>query len=580
MPRILAIGLDGFEETYGSRLLAEGALPELAAMRDRGALVLLDHGPAQRTGLAWEHFWSGLSPEAGNRHAAVEFDPTQYLAWQEGARFEPFFAGHSERVVIFDAPYADLDHAPEVRGVVAWGSHDPGITGGRLGRPDGIVDEINARFGPYPATEWTYATPWASPEACTEMGTQLAAGVDARREAAGWLLSERLPDWDLAIVVVAELHSAVEGLWHGIDPEHPLHHHRSAPAAGESLRSVHIAADRLVGDLTRQLEPDVVVVFTMGGMGPNESDLQSMVLLPELMHRWSSGGPALVVPDAWSADPSCIPNMNEGPTEWDREWFQERSGRGAKAIRGLMRFAAEHLPQPLVRAVRNLRRRNAPHARSRPGFLSLGWQPASWYRHRWSKMAAFAIPSYYDGRIRINLRGREAHGIVDPADYDSLCEEVTAMLQQCTDPRTGRPSVAFVERPGATDPLAIGSSGCDIAVIWNGAANAISHPEFGLIGPVPFRRTGGHTGRHGSLLLVTEGVRVGDVGIASAFDVAPTLLTLLGGEVSPRGALAGGAVPGEAPGVSRTISGRSLLPRLMADGQKMAPGVGLEPTTL
>ena len=66
MTKVLAIGLDGFEESYGSQLLAEGVLPELAALREQGALVLLDHGPAQRTGLAWEHFWSGLSPEAAN----------------------------------------------------------------------------------------------------------------------------------------------------------------------------------------------------------------------------------------------------------------------------------------------------------------------------------------------------------------------------------------------------------------------------------------------------------------------------------------------------------------------------------
>ncbi len=557
MTKVLAIGLDGFEESYGSQLLAEGVLPELAALREQGALVLLDHGPAQRTGLAWEHFWSGLSPEAANRYAAVEFDPTRYLTWQEGARFDPFFEHHAERVVVFDAPYADLDRAPGVRGVVAWGAHDPGITEGTLARPASLASELNAKFGPYPATEWTYATPWASPQACTTMGKQLVAGVDARRDAASWLLSERLPDWDLAIVVVAELHSAIEGLWHGVDPNHPLHQHRSAPAAEEALRAVHIAADRLVGDLTRRLEFDIVVVFTMGGMGPNESDVQSMVLLPELMYRWSSGGPALVVPDDWAADPSCGPSMNEGSIEWDRDWFQERSGPTAKASRRVMRFAAERLPQPFVRAVRNLRRRNAPHARSRPGYGSLGWQPATWYRHRWSTMPAFAIPSFYDGRIRINLRGREAHGIVDPADYESVCDALTTMLKQCINPRTGGPSVVEIERPGASDPFAIGSSGCDLVCIWNGTANAIVHPTYGLVGPVPFRRTGGHTGRYGSLLLVGDGAHVASVGVASAFDVAPTLLDLLEGTVPNRAV----------SDVPRALSGESLLPRLLKNAR-------------
>jgi len=527
MTRVLAIGLDGFEETYGSRLLAEGALPELAALRTRGALVLLDHGAAQRTGLAWEHLWSGLSPAAAGRDAAVEFDPVSYTAWQEGARFAPFFADHAERVVVFDAPYADMARAPGVRGVSAWGAHDPGLTGSGHARPEGLLDELTARVGAYPATEWTYATPWSSPEACMAMGEHLVAGVDARREAAGWLLAERLPDWELAIVVVAELHSAIEGLWHGVDADHPLHSHPSAPAAGEALRAIHVAVDRLVGDLTRRLQPDVVVVFSMGGMGPNHADVQSMVLLPELLHRWNGGAPALVVPAEWSADPTCVPGLEGGPTAWSPEWFRKRTIGTARPAERISKVAAERLPQSLVRAIRARRHHNAPHARTRPGFLPLGWQPATWYRHRWPSMEAFAIPSYYDGRIRLNLRGREADGIVDVADYDAVCDRLITMLGQCVDPRTGRPSVAAIERLGAVDPMAVGSSGCDLAVIWNGADNAIVHPDLGLVGPVPFRRTGGHTGRYGSLLLVGEGVRVGDAGIASAFDVAPTLLDLI-----------------------------------------------------
>ncbi len=41
-------------------------------------------------------------------------------------------------------------------------------------------------------------------------------------------MTERLPDWDLFIAVAGEAHGAVEGLWHGIDPSHPLHGHPSA----------------------------------------------------------------------------------------------------------------------------------------------------------------------------------------------------------------------------------------------------------------------------------------------------------------------------------------------------------------
>ena len=546
MTKVLAIGLDGYEHTYGSRLMLEGALPELSALRQRGAQVLLDHGPAQRTGLAWEHLWSGLDPGTADRQAPVEFDAQRYTSWQEGARFAPFFADHAERVVVFDTPYADLAQAPGVRGVVNWGAHDPGITGGPVGQPAGIVEELMATWGPHPAAEWTYATPWASSVACTAMGERLVAGVEARCDTAGWLLAERLHDWDLAIVVVGELHSAVEGLWHGIDPNHPLHSHPSAPAAGESLRAVHVAVDRLVGELTRRLQPDVVVAFAMGGMGPNNADVQSMILLPELLHRWAFGRAALTLPKVWTDDPSGIPLTTDAAKVWDPDWFEDRPNPRASRIIRSLRRAAGHLPQPLIDAAHQRRARNAPQARQRPGYASIGWQPAAWYVPRWPAMPAFALPSYYDGRIRLNLRGRESRGIVDAGDYTNMCRRLETLLRQCTDPRTGRPSVSDIEWSAGDDPFAIGSSGCDLTVVWNGSANAMAHPELGLVGPVPFRRTGGHTGRHGTLMIDGPGVihRDDDPEVASAFDVAPTLLDLIGADIPT------------------TISGRSLLPRL------------------
>ena len=73
--------------------------------------------------------------------------------------------------------------------------------------------------------------------------------VEIRSDAARWLLSERLPDWDLALIVVSEFHSAIEPLWHGVDSSHPLHAIESGAAAGTALRDVYSAIDRLIGDL-------------------------------------------------------------------------------------------------------------------------------------------------------------------------------------------------------------------------------------------------------------------------------------------------------------------------------------------
>src|ERR1044072_6027190 len=189
MRRVIAVGLDGYEESLGRRLIEAGEVPSLARLRERSARYLLDHGPAQRSGLAWEHVSTGLSPDASGRYAALHFEPKTYAVWQEGTRLGPFAARLKSRTVVFDAPYFDLAKAPEVRGVVGWGAHDPGIT--LAARPDTLLQECEARFGQYPAEGWIYSVVWASPDRAREMGEALTRAVSVRAQAARWLLGER-----------------------------------------------------------------------------------------------------------------------------------------------------------------------------------------------------------------------------------------------------------------------------------------------------------------------------------------------------------------------------------------------------
>ncbi len=534
---MLALGLDGLEITLAERLMAAGEMPALAALAARSARFRLDHGPAQRTGLAWEHVASGLSPDAGRRWAAVEFDPATYATWQEGARFEPWWGRLDRRVVVFDTPYVDLRRAPNTRGVVGWGAHDPGIDLDAC--PHELLAEFETRFGAYPAPEWTYGMPFPSAARTRTMGDALTRALDVRTQAARWLATERLRDWDLFVAVAGEAHGAMEGLWHGLDPGHPHHAHPSAPAAGEALLALHRALDRMVGELVEAAGDAAVVAFTMGGMGPNHSDVSSMVLLPELLYRHAFGRSLLAVPPEWGAAPGGVPILKEDEP-WaraSRGWVPDpekpQAGR-TSALRAL----ARKLPAPLQGALRELRpaagnghsRRNSPPAASGAARQGLLWQPAARYRTSWPAMPAFALPSFYDGRIRVNLAGRERDGVVPPSRYDETLAGLETLLRECRNPRTGEPVVEFFERASTRDPLALSGSEADLLVIWRGVVAALQHPRLGLIGPVPLRRTGGHTGPHGMAYVAApfQPVQPGDRGVRSSFDVVPTLAALMG----------------------------------------------------
>jgi predicted AlkP superfamily phosphohydrolase/phosphomutase len=533
--RVLAIGLDGLDVTLAERFMAEGQMPALADLRERAARFPLDEGPARHAGLPWEHVVSGLSPQGGYRWGQVEFDPASYAAWQDGAQFAPWWSKTDLRVVVFDVPFVDLRRARNTQGIVAWGSHNPGTV--KAARPGALLAEFEERFGDYPAVEWTYGTPWPSPARSRLMGEALSQALEVRTRAAQWLATQRFPEWDLLFAVVGELHGGMEGLWHGVDPSHPLNTHPSAGAAADALLDIHRALDRTVGRLVSVAGDAAIIVFNMGGMGPNKCDIQSMVLLPELLYRHAFGHPLLTVPQAWTATPSRLPMLEEHES-WDTarmSWLPELSSQPEViAAAGTLRAVARRLPRP----VKGLLKAGSSAAaacgfRQVPLRQGLDYMPAYHYRHHWPRMPAFALPSFLDGRIRINLRGRERDGMVELSQYEETCRMLETMLGECRDPRTGEPAVDTIERASTANPLTLASSESDLLVIWRNVTVALEHPRLGLIGPVPLRRTGGHT-RNGIAYLAAPGLEPGERGVRSSFDVAPTILQLLGVELNTR----------------------------------------------
>jgi predicted AlkP superfamily phosphohydrolase/phosphomutase len=522
LPRVLAICLDGYEESVGRRLMDQGHMPALHALSERSARFWLDHGPALRTGLAGENVATGLSPEDADRWAAVHFDPASYSVRQEGTAIKPFTAALGSRAVVFDPPYFDLARAPGTRGIVAWGAHDPGVAG--MANPRELLNQSMSRFGKYPAQGWIYRTPWNSPAATKEMGDRLSEGVRTRTRVARWLYGERLPDWDLALVTVSEAHSAIESLWHGIDRSHPLHDCPSAPAAAEGIRSVYFAIDDLVGELAGAFPDAVTVVFSMHGMGPNRSDAASMLLLAELLYRRAFKRAYFDRRGKTSAALKGQATMPESES-WGG-WVNAGFPAAVRAS-SQRRVAPLLTPTPVKRILKRMLDR--PTVKQSPPLASsVDWMPATRYQPHWHRMPAFALPSFYDGRLRINLRGRERAGMIDLGQYHAFRDGLVAMLGECRDPISGETVVEEVEYPAGTDPMGLGPTEADLVILWRGAPMGLVHPEHGQIGPVPYRRTGGHTGARGFAFIRGAGIQPGEHGTRSAFDVVPTLVDLLG----------------------------------------------------
>jgi hypothetical protein len=310
------------------------------------------------------------------------------------------------------------------------------------------------------------------------------------------------------------------------------------------LRRVFAAADDALGILLKTVTADdYVVVASMHGMGTNVTDLPSMVLLPELLHRAFVGRPFLRT--SASEAPGAVPEVDPR-LRWDDVVERTLPRRVLPRARAVARRT---LPPRIMRALHRRRgtliddfdagvvdpglfgravpaESQAWRAREGPHRASVDWQIATRYRSRWPSMPVFALPSFEGGLVRLNVAGRERNGVIPSAEYDAWCDRVERLLREVVNPATGAPVVADVERVGMSGrprrPAA------DLIVTWNGPIYAFAHPSVGVIGPYPPRRTGGHEDPVGFAYVAGPGIAAQDLGLREATSVAATVSALLG----------------------------------------------------
>jgi len=516
MPRVAVIGLDAVEWTLMEPLMASGHLPNLARLRERAAFCRLRQ-PTPLTEQPWASFLTGGAAPL----TALRFDPDSGQSVEVGApRVQPFYARlPGLRAIVVDVPRMTLAYEVDGAQLAGWGGHHLGYP--RASRPHGVLSEVERAVGPHPAFRLFHEFRWHHRFHLEQHADRLAAGALRRVEVLHWLMA-RVPDWKLCLSVAAEAHSAGEILWHGFDEQHPLQRCTDGAATRRLVCRVYSALDTAVGRLARELPPDaVLVVCSLHGMQPNDLD-QPSKLLPELLARLFAGQGLIDGPD-----PGLWRRTGCPPVEPPRSF--------AARLRDHVRHQALTRAPRLVAASRRFRRpaiEQEPETDRDPDEIGehrtpVEGQVACRYRWLWPRMKAFAVPTFTHGRVRINLRGRERGGVVEPEAYGAVCDEVEAAVRACRNPRTGRSVVDDIVRLGDEDPSA------DLLIIWKDCADALEHPGAGLIGPVSYGRTGAHSTR-GFAFIAGRGIPPGDLGERPVADLTPTIVALLGHE-SPAG---------------------------------------------
>jgi predicted AlkP superfamily phosphohydrolase/phosphomutase len=263
-----------------------------------------------------------------------------------------------------------------------------------------------------------------------ELATNCLEGAGLRGDLAECLLKQNKPD--LTIIVFTEAHESAHCFWQTVEPDHELFANGDFKQLGTirpTVKEIYQAIDRQIARLIEVADPETtVVVFSLHGMIPALSV------------------PAFLGPLMCEAGFAKI-------AEWKEQSWRERALTLVSTVK-------RRTPATL----------KGLYYKSMPRRNVLQWAgPTLLPRYDWKRTRAFPLVVEQHGSIRINLRGREAKGIVPVEEYEQTCREVQKWLEQLCD-RDGNALANSVTRTADNVEQALSRRLPDIVVHWTNAA--------------------------------------------------------------------------------------------------------------
>ena len=524
---LVVIGLDSLDPTLCERWLAAGQLCNLARLREQGVWGRLNTTDSET---AWTSLLTGVEPRKSGFRSHYRFDGSDYSCAMPGTydyrRYPPFYAlAGDNRVMAFDIPQVRLVKGLRGVQVLAYGAHAPFTP--RVSDPADLLPRLIRTYGDHPAADGKdYARFWRR-SSMAKLVRGLHTG--ARRRGAICRDLMRSERWDLFITIFGEIHSVSHYLWHTARPDHPLYEHFREFFEDDQMLAVANTVDDAVGEVLAVAPKDAnIILFSQEGMVANTGDMPGSLYLPELLYRYSFPGQVGIDPNPRSRlgvnEPPPPPILHPRSRAWFRKaWTMKHDDN---PLRDLLR---RHLPLEFGWFIEKAM--GTPGGPGHPWEFEVKYQPAVWYSPFWPQMKAFALPTAsQQGKIRVNLSGREAKGLVAMEDYDGVCAEITQHLRSLRNARTGTPLVREVRMAARGASVDHGDDAfADLIVDWHPEpADVIDSPTFGRFGPVQYMRTGGHA-ENGFVLMVGPDIRP-DTRLPDGhvLDLAPSILSMLG----------------------------------------------------
>jgi predicted AlkP superfamily phosphohydrolase/phosphomutase len=468
-----------------------GQLPAIHKLMERGSWGQLESTADRLHISAWPSLYTGAP--AGEHGVYFTFQPAPGL--QGHQRFHPGLYGRptfwrvldeaGRKCAVLDPPYTHPEAGYQSAFVHDWGCWARYLKTGSS--PDSLLSRLRKHCGSYPlgleANDLGLA-----PLDAADLAPRLIGSARAKGAAARWLCEYQRAD--VFFTVFGETHAAGHYCWESAlsDPD--------ARLSGSPMLTVYQEIDRAIERVATAAGRDgTVIVLSGDSVVPNRAGWH---LLPGVLERLG-----------------FLASPQSGPAEGTKD----RAPRGfdpVKALRDLLpKDFRKDLARMLPTAVRDRLAKRIDAANI-----------------DWSRTRAYTLPTDLEGYVRVNLRGREPLGIVEPgAEYARVISELETELSCLRDPRTGRAIVRDVLRVDDEFPGDRRGWLPDLVVRWDSSApiDAATSDRVGTLTlPSPDPRPGTHAGP-GFVLAAGPGIPAsGVLQGGHIFDFAPTLLARLG----------------------------------------------------
>ncbi|UCF90897.1 MAG: alkaline phosphatase family protein [Desulfobacterales bacterium] len=489
--KILIIGLDMGDGNLIRQWAEEGYLPALSRMIKQGTWADLKTTAEVLHVSAWPSLYTGTLPGDHGVYYTYQAGKSDQVAKRIGIGqygkppIWKILDEAGKRCIVMDTPYTFPEEGYNGIQIFEWGTWawywKP------MAVPAGLWRKLKSSCGTYPLGYEANQIGLGSLDP-QKLRDALLSSVRTKGAAVQWLLAEY--PWDFAWTVFGETHPA----------GHYLGDFGSSVSAASQLgRDVYQAIDTAIGKIVDDYQNNVTLFIVSGdGVGRNYAGWH---LLPEILKQTGY----LVDLEKQPADEIDQPAAKTQPQK-DR----------LKQLRSLIpRNLREMVSKRLPAALRDK--------------LMARWAGSE---VDWSRTHAYCLPTDLEGCIRINLRGREPEGIVEPGEaYRALCDEIAALISGLVHTKTGSKAVRAVYKMHETFGGERMDDLPDIVVQWenDAAIDALSIPETGITvkGESPDWRSGTHV-PPGFMLAKGGAIFRGQtLSGCHVTDLAPTILKLM-----------------------------------------------------